>query len=101
MALPPEPPDAPRPRGPEARERRRLDLGLNHTPGPVMSRAPHATPSLAPSFDPNSSARTPGITRPHTTKQTFKLTDESRAEPGRVHAVVRLRRDLLAFLLQE
>ena len=35
---------------------------------------------------------TPGITRPYTTYQAFKLTDESWANSGRVHAVVRLLR---------
>jgi len=32
---------------------------------------------------------TPGVTRPHTTKQAPELTDERHADSGRVHAVVR------------
>ena len=48
--------------------------------------------SLAFSSQLSARRLTPGITRPDTTSQAFKLTDDTRAEPGRVDALVRWRR---------
>jgi hypothetical protein len=65
------------------------------TPDPIGSTAraaPWTPRSLACSIRRAARHLTPGITRPHTTSQTFKLSDDIRAAAGWVHAVVRWRR---------
>jgi len=77
---------------------RRPAISLARRPRP-RARArltPHGSPSTQPAmiFQRSGSSHptsklTPGITRPETTKQAFKLANDIRPESGRVHAHVR------------